>query len=415
MAISNDWNVDFTAKVISHIDGVLTYDTGADTQPAVGDVIRGGTSQALGKILSRTGTAASGTLTLTDVEGRFQDNEPLVNCDKINFNGVTNNGFVVGDTITGSTSGRTGVVRKIEYNMTTTPGWGTAYSATFDDDAATWTNNENILVSAQARAVADGTGTNKSSTWDNALVNETTGTITPPSGSDCAIINFTSGTEAIPRFCKIQDTDDASPNKTAIVQKVYGVTATGSLRIIDTTGTAWASTNSIYVQKVPYDNLQGGQKFKVGDKIVTKTTPGGTVNATGKVIVVETLTSTTGKLTLMNQSGTLTNNDRIEVRTTSDTYVADIDAATAAAFQDLVAAVTGAEIVTQLATQGGIYNGASLNIIRDSNALYTFLQDQFDELGALDDTVPMSAQVALQQFTLINAWKVPDLSYRFLE
>ena len=117
----------------------------------------------------------------------------------------------------------------------------------------------------------------------------------------------------------------------------------------------------------------------------------------------------------MNQTGTFTDNHRIEVRTTTDTYVADINAPSAGDFQDKVADVNGAEITNQLASQGGIYNGGSLNIVRDSNALYTFLQDQFDELGALDDTVPMSAQVALQQFTLINDWKIPDLSYRFLE
>lgn len=413
MAIATDWNVDFTAKLISHIDGVLTYDTGSGTQPAIGDVIRGGTSTTLGKILAITGTAASGTFTLTDVDGRFQDNEALTNCDRINFDGVVNSGFVVGDTITGATSTRSGVVRKIDYNMTTTAGFGTAWSEQFG--AGAWTDNENIQVSGQTRALANGTGVDNSSTWSSALVNEVSGTIIPPTGSDCAIINFSSGTELIPRFATIQNTDDASPTKTALVQKVYGVTATGSLRVIDTVGSAWANADSLYVQKVPYDTLQTGQRFKVGDKIGTRTVADGTVNATGKIIAVEVLTSTTGKLTLQNKTGTLLNNDRIEVRTATDTWVALINAPAASDFQDLVATVSGAELVTQLASQGGIYNGGSLNIIRDSNALYTFLQDTFDEVSALDDEVPMSAQVALQQFTLTNSWKIPDLSYRFLE
>lgn len=45
--------------------------------------------------------------------------------------------------------------------------------------------------------------------------------------------------------------------------------------------------------------------------------------------------------------------------------------------------------------------------------LYSFLQDTFDELGQMDDTVPMSAQTPTE-FTLINDWFIDDESTRFL-
>lgn len=400
MAISSDWSVDYTAKIISHIDGVLNYDTGSGSQPAVGDVIRGGTTGTLGKILARTGTAASGTFTLTDVSGRFQDNETLINCDKINFDGVTNLGFSVGDTITGATSTRSGVVRKIDYNMTTTAGAGTAWSEQFG--AGSWTDNENIQVGGQTRALANGAGVDNSSTWTSALVNEGTyGTITPATFSK--IINYDGGSTDFIRFSSVTSTSGG----TGIIQKAYGVTATGSLRLVDVTGT-WADNDTITViNQLNYNTLQAGQKFKVGDKI-----QGATSLATGKIIGIVDDGDNTGRLTLMSQTGTFTNAENINVRTLTDTYVAKVENAT---FTYTHATQNGAAIATQQAAQGGIHNGNSLNVVRDSNALYTFLQDTFDELAAIDDDYPITAQVALQQYTLVNSWKIPDLSCRFLE
>jgi len=393
MAIANDWNIDFTNKLISHIDGDLDYDTGTGTQPTVGAVIRGGTTFALGKILARTGNEVSGTFTLTDVQGQFTDNETLTWLDSVNFDGVTNGGFVVGDTITGATSGRTGVVRKIDYYG----GAGVAYG---DFGTGSWTNNENIQVGGQTRALADGTGSDNTAAWQNALVNEgTTMTISGPTTS--IIINYDTGTIDFARFSKIQNAA-TSPTKTGFIQKTYGVTANGSLRIVDVTG-SWANDDQIWVgNKLPYDNLQAGKSFKIGDTVV-----GGTSGATGKVLV-----DTGTKLTLQNQTGTFQNNEQIQV---DGVYYADVNAPAASDFAEQHALVNGAIIQQQLAADGGIYNGTSLNVVRDCNALYTYLQDTFDELGALDDTIPMTAQVKLQQYTLVNGWRIPDLSFRFLE
>jgi len=46
--------------------------------------------------------------------------------------------------------------------------------------------------------------------------------------------------------------------------------------------------------------------------------------------------------------------------------------------------------------------------------LYSYLQDTFDELDQLDDTIPMSAQTPTN-YTLINGWFMDDRSYRFLK
>lgn len=48
-----------------------------------------------------------------------------------------------------------------------------------------------------------------------------------------------------------------------------------------------------------------------------------------------------------------------------------------------------------------------------TRALYSFIQDTFDELVQLDDTVPMSAQTPTE-FTLINGWFIDDESIKFL-
>jgi hypothetical protein len=47
------------------------------------------------------------------------------------------------------------------------------------------------------------------------------------------------------------------------------------------------------------------------------------------------------------------------------------------------------------------------------NALYTWLQDTFDELDQMDDEVPMSAQTPTE-YTMINGWFIDDTLVQFL-
>jgi len=430
MAISDDWNVDFVNKVISHIDGVLDFDSHLTTgdPPQAGDYIRGCDSGAIGKILGNYSSAgvfgqaiytpdqSLGTLTLTNVSGRFQNNEKLIVLDSVRFDAVTQDGFGTGITLYASGGEASIYVDAIDYHYTeadeTSNGFGTIFGR--NNSTAFVLNDVLKKSSATGTGIASAAGATVSGDlWLGTLVNDASG-MTPPGADKSVIINFDAGTEAIPRFAQISDC--SVPTKTSIVQQVYGVTATGSLRLVDG-ATAWSNDDKILVRKIRYQSLVAGQKFKVGDKIVIKeTTSTGSVTATGKIIVVD---EGALKITLQNETGTITDNDFIMVRTTSDTKVALVDApATDTSFYDTaaVANIPNGEIKDQLAVQDGLYAATeSLNIIRDSNALYTYLQDTFDELGALDDDVPMTAQVALQQFTLINGWKIPDQSYRFLE
>ncbi|CAN5350978.1 hypothetical protein BH10PAT1_BH10PAT1_1070 [soil metagenome] len=61
-----------------------------------------------------------------------------------------------------------------------------------------------------------------------------------------------------------------------------------------------------------------------------------------------------------------------------------------------------------------VYNPGSYNDVFTTRALYSYLQDTFDELVQLDDTIPMSAQTPTD-FTLINGWFIDDTSIQYLK
>lgn len=48
------------------------------------------------------------------------------------------------------------------------------------------------------------------------------------------------------------------------------------------------------------------------------------------------------------------------------------------------------------------------------NEMYSWLMDTFDEIPDLDDDVPMDAFTP-SEYSLINSWQIPDLSYRYLK
>jgi len=60
-----------------------------------------------------------------------------------------------------------------------------------------------------------------------------------------------------------------------------------------------------------------------------------------------------------------------------------------------------------------VYHSSGTTIYT-TNELYTHLMDQFDELTAMDDTVPMSAQTPTE-YTLINAWFMDDVTFKYLK
>jgi hypothetical protein len=129
---------------------------------------------------------------------------------------------------------------------------------------------------------------------------------------------------------------------------------------------SWGQMNST---TIPYDNLAGGN-FVVG---------AATIGADNCYIVADDVSGS--ELTVVYLSGTIANNDTI--------------------------------------TQGAVsalVNATSFNVSKTTytvRQLYSFMQDTFDELVQMDDTVPMSAQTPTE-FTMINGWFIDDDSTQYL-
>lgn len=410
MPIADDWDFNYANKVISHIDGILSYNTGTGTQPAVGQYVRGATSGATGKVLSRTGTVTSGTLTLTNVIGRFESGEQLDTLSELNFDGVANGGFQVGDTLQGATSSQTIDVLFIEYNLGATAGAGTIYG---NNMSGLFTDNENLDIVGGTAGVAnaDGTGTDNDIAFDAT----TTTALTVPgtaNTNNSIILHYDAGTIDIPVDAHVAD---AVTGAEGFVQRVYGATTQGSLRIIDsdTTGGAWTNNNNLQIEDVVfYDNLVVGSVFSEGDVV-----RGSSSGATGRVLAIIDDGDSTGKLILANFSGTFVNADDLEVLQSDDTYVkvAEVEDSQPIVLTAAVINTPGGVRDEQRTDQGGIYPAGSLNIVRKSNALYSLCQDLFDELGQLDDDPALDGNVRDQLYTILNDYVIPDLSFRFLD
>lgn len=128
----------------------------------------------------------------------------------------------------------------------------------------------------------------------------------------------------------------------------------------------------MYSQVVPYDTRAGGS-FTTGDA---------TIGADNCYVVADNdLGSNTGELTVVYLQGAIADNDTITQ-----------------------GSVTAAVNATSFSVRKTTYT------VRQ---LYSFLQDTFDELGQMDDTVPMSAQTPTE-FTLINDWFIDDDSTQYL-
>jgi hypothetical protein len=217
--IADDWNIDYTNRIISHKDMTLSYDSNTGTAPSLGDYVRGTTTGAIGKVIGGSnlgGTNATGTLILTNVIGRFQDNESLDVLDILPFDTVqVGKGASVGDSLDGSSGTETFVIRAIEFNygkQGVTAGEGRFYGTL----SGTWSDNEQIDNTTTGQnniALVNGSPT-IGANFTGALVNEpTNGTGTPFSIS--GIINYDGGTEDIPNDALI----------------LAGVRATGTLTL----------------------------------------------------------------------------------------------------------------------------------------------------------------------------------------
>ena len=409
MPTADDWDYNWATAVLSHIDGVVTFNTGTGTIPVAGEYVRGVTSGAIGKVLATTGTVASGTLTLTNVLGRFVSGEQLDTLSSVDFDGVANGGFKVGDTITDQVTGSIDALF-IEYNIDGVAGHGTIYG----NNMTAFTNDSALDVTGGASAVglADGTGTDNDTGFDAT----TTTALVPPgtaNTNNSVIIHYDAGTVPIPEDAHIQS---ATSTAEGYAQRVQGSTAIGSIRVIDsdTTGGAWTNNEALRILDVEYyDTLVAGKVFSVGDVL-----RGGTSGLEARVLAVIEDTGTTGKLILAgNTGGSWTDTEDIEVRQADDTYVlyANVDAGQNSYLDAATINIPAGVRNEQRVDQGGLYPAGSLNIVRSSNAFYSYTMELMQQLGQMDDPVALDGNVKDQLYTVLNNYIIPDLSMRFLE
>jgi hypothetical protein len=417
MAISNDWDFNFAAKVISHIDGILSYNNGAGRQAAVGEYVWGATSGALGKVLAITGNTTSGTLTLTNVIGQFASAELLEVLSSLNFDTVqaANKALiVVGATVTGVSSSSTLVIKFIEYNVSGVAGQGTFYGTPM---SAVFTAAENLNISATYVCKAVGTGVDNDAALTTTTVNGTLAVPGTANTNNSLIIHYDAGTIAIPEDARISKSSTGA-GAVGYAQGVWGSTSIGSIRVVDCdqTVTSWANNDTLYILDVVYyDTLVAGKVFSVGD--VIKAVAGTTPTAVGRVIYVIDDGDSTGKLILASFSGTWQDDNEIHVKQTDDSYVkyGEVENTTNKYLSAATVNIPSGVRNVQRADQGGIYPTGSLNIVRSANALYTYAQDTYDELAQLDDDPPLEGNVKDQLYTILNNYIIPDLSFRFLE
>ena len=402
MPIQDDWDFDYPNKTLSHVDGILSYDTGGGRQPAVGEYIIGNTTGATGKVLAVTGNTVSGTLTLTNVNGLFDDNETISVLSELGFDAVTagNGGFAVGDTIVDQVTGSI-AVKVIEYNSDGLGG-GVMYGTSF----TAFADNSQLDISGGQADVADSDTVTANVDNDAALTTtQVAGTLALPgtvNTNQSAIIHYDAGSVAIPEQAIVED---AVTGATALVEQVYGVTATGSLRLVDynSSGGAFTDNNTLRVdQVIAYNNQVAGKVFSVGDVVV-----GGTSGATGRV-----LADTGTQLILADESGTWTTTEDLNVDgvkiaeangTNTTLNVATIDIPNGIRTEQRPNSVGGG------VQQGGIYASATgLNIVRKLNSFYTYSQDTFDELVQLDDDEAMEAFGKGTSYALTYDWVVAE-------
>lgn len=424
MATSDDWFVDYTNEKFYHIEGRVTYGSNTGTAPAFGDYVIGGTSGAVGKVVAGSdlgGTSATGTVDLTEVRGVWASGESVRVLSSVNFDtvGGTPQGFKVGDTITGPTTESIDC-QAIEYNWDTAlPGEGYIFG---DNLTTGFANNEVLAVSGGAAAVAlvhTAAETNNSGLFPTCVT--TTALVVPGTANtnDSVIIHYESGTVDIPENARVAD---ATSGAYGIVARVFGDTTTGSIRLVDsnTTGGAWTDANVLNLELVVnWDNPTAGQVFQVGD-VVTGSVSG----ATARVLSVILDGDSTGAIITANSTGTwnAAAPDLIQVTRRGGlpytaTTVAECENTThvrSAAALDL----DGNGVTDyQRADQGGVYLSTenSLNIVRKSNELYTFMASEFDDLAQLDDDYPVRGDVRDQVYVMQGGWQIGDRSFRYLD
>lgn len=432
MPLSDDWQINYVpvtvggVKEIIHIDGILSYGSNTGTAPALNDYVYQAATGAIGRVIAGSdlgGVSATGTLTLTNVRGRFDGTTALTVLTALNFDTVANGGFKIGDTITGPTTESLDVLA-IEYNegpkVVKDAGEGWAYGNNLTTGFA---NNEQIDVTGGASAVAlVHTGAeDTAATFTGAVA---TATLTVPGTAETnysLIIHYDAGTIDIPEGAQVSDQTTGAQG---LVEQVLGVTATGSLRLVDTSLTpAWTDNNNIDGEEVVFFNAQVAGQVFIENGLYEGQTSGARFSILPAGIIDDG--DSTGKLWTNGVSAALTLNEDIHQILPGDILgnkIAQVEQVSTTLPTVAVVNVPDGIRTEQVAdagvSQGGIYAaGVSLNIRRDSNRFLSYIKGVFAETAQLNDKSAINGNVRDSLYTILrsNDWEMPDLSFRFIE
>lgn len=279
------------ALFIDKVYQTLAYDGGTGDF-TVGQVVTGGTSGAFGTIAAVDGTTASGTLTLTDITGAFQNNEALTdpitgaaNADGVlsaifaDFYSGTQN-FTNGATLYGTTSGAKATIDAVA---------GTD-SGTLTISSITGTfQNDEVLNAYSAAAYADVNGElvyrlNYDGQTENFVLGAT-------------LFGQTSGATAT-----IDADNDGGATGALSLSSILGTFVNNEIII------AWDPNENAFVEGEPYVTLDyDGQ---TGNFVAGETVTGLTSGAT-LVVIAGTDTGAAGTLRGTVGSGEFQNNEKL--------------------------------------------------------------------------------------------------------
>lgn len=432
MPIADDWVFRYVPvttngyREILHVDGRLAYGSNTGVAPALNDYIYQAATGALGRVIAGSdlgGTNATGTLDLTNVIGRFDGSSALTVLDAVNFDTVNNSGFKVGDTIVGPTTESLDVLF-IEYNsgpkVVKGAGEGWAYGINLVTGFA---NNEQIDISGgQTNVALVHTGAeDPAATFTGAVATATLAVPGTANTNNSVIIHYDAGTIAIPEKATISDQTTGAQGH---VEQVLGVTATGSLRLVDTSlSPAWTDNNNIDGEEVVFFNAQVAGEVFLENGLYEGQTSGERFRVLPGGIISDG--DSTGKLWTGGVTGTLTLNEDINRILPGDILgnkVAQVEQVSTTLPTVAVVNIPDGIRTEQLAdagvSQGGIYAATdSLNIRRDSNDFFSYVRDTMDELTDLQFPPALNGNVRDSLYTILdsNDWQIPDLSFRFLE
>ena len=407
--VRGEWAVDFDTKRVTHKRFYLDYNTGSGgTAPIIGDVLFNNVGSEVARVVTVEdwNTAVFGTYAMGEEHGgvTWVDTDTYEICSYVDFDTEVAGGLNedhVGDafTVTGGSGTRTGVIRHVFSNGITGRMW---WDVTGEGGTA-FTGDETIQVDSVSLADA--------SVAETANVHTATvdGTVYEPSRIQLNYDGETGVFESVSGGLRLRDTlgfqhnmvvCDVTTGATAMIMEDREdqlVGTEGTLFLIDIDGTFTDDNTLEACVEIDYDTELNGGFF---DLIAAGTDELEGASSLETATVRRVIDNgVTGTIYVTGASGTFTPGEILRENTGDQTR----GSMTTAVQRDRVG--------------GAIINGSATTSTAahfSSQALFSDLMDQFDELVALEDDNPAVGEVQDQGYRLLNAWQVPFYSARWL-